>query len=477
VSISGGKIITGGVTFAVAVKDTPPHLIRNGYIPRLKWIATRYVVLWDEEDKRGWLVNGISALLHLVRTSLEHDSKDDFSSSFLFDPSKMRDAAEHKPNSAINVLIDDDNKEMVIYPGRSERFEEEEEVKQKQADTEESKTWKKKRGYYLFEDLVEQHHNILEQIMDHQRHVAGQNGANVKVRVRKHLEGWDFIELATDHDPYPRVATLQALGYGWVDFIHSIDAITLFGRGFGDIIRPIEFKGMCPSWKRLPTQKYYLGASVFDLNNIMKKFGDKRADPPRIVHDLLWHCPGDVVAPCRCQGHGPRQMIRRAFRRHHDPVQVFYPKRSRLILPIRGPDMLEDGGAVVFGHSVEWPYRWRENGNEDLEEGGPPPSLFAPDHLITAHTGSSSGSSNRGAGSSIASGSTQSRESTVEAMVRSSSLADSAQSTPVESIVESVQAFALAEPKPGDNVLGPSQHTMPVENGIRTLRREQRKLI
>jgi hypothetical protein len=139
--------------------------------------------------------------------------------------------------------------------------------------------------------------------------------------------------------------------------------------------------------------------------------------------------------------------------------------------------MLEDGGAVVFGHSVEWPYRWRENGNEDLEEGGPPPSLFAPDHLITAHTGSSSGSSNRGAGSSIASGSTQSRESTVEAMVRSSSLADSAQSTPVESIVESVQAFALAEPKPGDNVLGPSQHTMPVENGIRTLRREQRKLI
>jgi len=56
ISISGGKIITGGATFAVGVKDTPIHLTRNGYIPNLKWIATKYVVLWDTADRRGWLV-------------------------------------------------------------------------------------------------------------------------------------------------------------------------------------------------------------------------------------------------------------------------------------------------------------------------------------------------------------------------------------------------------------------------------------
>ncbi|OXV07933.1 hypothetical protein Egran_04303 [Elaphomyces granulatus] len=260
VSISGGKVIEGGVTFAVGVKDIPPHLTRNWYIPKLRWIATKYVVLWDETDKRGWLVNGISALLHLVRASLEHYRTDDFSSSFLFDPSKMTDAAEHKPNSAHKVLIDDNNKQLEIYPGKSERFEEDE-AKQKEAEG--SRTWKKKRGYYLFEDLVEQHYNILEQIMDHHSHMAGRNGVNLKVRVRKYLEGWDFVELATDHDPCPRIATLQALGYGWVDFIRSIGAVTLFGRGFGDIIRPIEFDGMCPNWRSLPTRKYYLAANLF----------------------------------------------------------------------------------------------------------------------------------------------------------------------------------------------------------------------
>ncbi|KAN0078700.1 hypothetical protein V8E54_005213 [Elaphomyces granulatus] len=365
VSISGGKVIEGGVTFAVGVKDIPPHLTRNGYIPKLRWIATKYVVLWDETDKRGWLVNGISALLHLVRASLEHYRTDDFSSSFLFEPSKMKDAAEHKPNSAHKVLIDDNNKQLEIYPGRSERFEEE--TKQKGGDTEGSKTWKKKRGYYLFEDLVEHHYDILERIVEHHSHVAGRNGVNLKVRVRKYLEGWDFVELATDHDPCPRIATLQALGYGWVDFIRSIGAITLFGRGFGDIIRPIEFDGMCTNWRSLPTRKYYLAASVFDLKKIMEKFGNA-------VQDLLWHCPGDLVAPCPCQGRGVRQMICGAFRGPHiDPVQVFWPRMSRLIRPaIRGPARLEDGGAIAFGHNIAWKYHWRENGHEDLEEGDPP---------------------------------------------------------------------------------------------------------
>lgn len=69
-------------------------------------------------------------------------------------------------------------------------------------------------------------------------HLAGRDGVNLKTRVRKHLEGWDFIDLATDEDPIPRVATIPTLGHGWVDFIRSIGAITLFGRGFCELIQP-----------------------------------------------------------------------------------------------------------------------------------------------------------------------------------------------------------------------------------------------
>lgn len=417
-------------------------------------------------------MNGSSALLHLVRASLKYYSKDAFSSQLLFDPSKMNNMAGHKPDSAPKVLTDENNKEMAIYPGRSERFEVEE-AKQKGGDVEDSKT-QKKRSYYLFEDLVEQHYSILEQIMDHHISAAGQNGVNLKLRVRKHLEGWDFRQLATSNDPRPRVATLRACGYGWVDFIRSIDAITLFGPGFGDIIQPIESDGMCPLWKSLPTQNYYLAASAFDLKDIMENFGSKWTDPPSLVHDLLWHCPGDMVAPCRCQGYGSRQIIR-TLKSHHDPVQVLYPSWSRLNLfkSLKAPNLerLKDSGAVVFGHSVAWRYHWREHGRGDLDEGDPPfplpihppPPVPDTDHQIaTVSTRSSSGSARL---------SIVGRSSGV---MTTSSL--SANTTPDESTVDSAHALNSIEPNPASDTTSPSRQTVRGENRLPTLRREKRRL-
>lgn len=468
VTISAGKVITGGVNFALAVKDIAPHFTHNNYVKKLQSIAKKYVVFWDEADKRGWLVNGTSALLHLVRSSLHHYGNDEFSSAFLFDPSKMRNAADHRPQSAPKVLINNENKEMAIYPGKTERFDEDE-TKEMGARTEDSKTLKKKRGYYLFEDLVEQHYNYLDQIMDYHRKVAGRDGVKIKARVRNHLEGWDFWELATDRDPRPRVATLNALGYGWVDFIRTIDAVTLFGRGFGEIIRPIAFDGMCPKWRSLPAHKYYLAASVFDINNIMGDFGGGPADPMRIVRGLLWHCPGQVVAPCRCQIHETRasRMIRNAlFDQHHDPVQSLYPERSRLVMHINGPGSLEKGGAVIFGHSVQWGYRWRENGHEDLEEDVPPPVPSTPEHQNMNI--SSLGSLNRESRLLTTSGSSQSRGSIP--------LGYSTPLTLDESIVDvdSVQDLQSTKPNPGNNAPGPSQRS--VGHGGRRLRHERRRL-
>ena len=38
---------------AIGVKDVPPYLPRNGYFMSLKWLETKYVVLWDDAFKRG----------------------------------------------------------------------------------------------------------------------------------------------------------------------------------------------------------------------------------------------------------------------------------------------------------------------------------------------------------------------------------------------------------------------------------------
>ena len=385
-------------------------------------------------------MNGTSALLHLVRASLKHYSTSAFSSVLMFDSEKMVDVASRKPESAVAVLIDPNNRELEIWPGKNEVSKEEEiKMKSGEINSEEYKSWKKKQGFTLFEDLVDQQYTALELIMEHHKHLAGQNGINLKLRARKHLEGWDFKELATGYDPCPRVATLQALGYGWVDFVRSIGAVTLFGRGFGDIIRPFQFDGMCPQWRTLPSHKYHLAASMFDLNKIMEIFGCSAAGPLEPVEGLLWHSPDRLFARCYCQGQNIRQTLTRVLRSHHDPVQVFYPKRSRLILKAERPDGLCNSGAIIFGHNVSWPYRWRERltkdvnvEEEDLEEGPPlviihePKALNAPLESIWESTSSD-------VGPSATSESTHKNKSETEDMSHSLHSAYTTITTPVES--------------------------------------------
>ncbi len=125
VSITGGKFITGGATFAMGNKDTPVHVSQNDYVSKIQWISKIFVVMWDEEEKRGWLVNGTSALLHLLRASLEYNRTDKFNSAFLFKSEEMEDAfTTHTADSAIEVLMNKSNMKLKIYPGKGEVYDE-----------------------------------------------------------------------------------------------------------------------------------------------------------------------------------------------------------------------------------------------------------------------------------------------------------------------------------------------------------------
>lgn len=220
--IYNGHMITGGAPFLVGYKDTPIHVSRGGYLKRLKWIFQKSVVLWDEEAKRGWLLNGTSALLHLVRASILHDTTGPLKSECLF---RWEDLEEPKAKTtsefAITVLLSRKNRDLMIYEGKDDQVK--------------------------FEDRVEHFLNILEQIFDYQVHATGPDGSGYisKAIPRAHFEGWDFRDLVTELDPlHPRLATLTSKGKAWVDFTRSIHAINLLGRGFGEILAPSTIS--CP---------------------------------------------------------------------------------------------------------------------------------------------------------------------------------------------------------------------------------------
>jgi hypothetical protein len=307
-------------------------------VPQLNWISKKFVIFWDEADKIGWLVNGTSALLHLVRASLEHDSTDKFSSEFLFKREEMQESREPcTPESALEVLLNNTNKKLPIYP--------------------------EKEGFIQFEDRVEHIYNILEKLIDHQIDIARQSGVKMKPRARKHLEGWEFKDLATDQDPfYPRVATLPTIGKGWVDFTRAIHAVNLFGRGFGELIQPRGSSRLCPYWTRVPTGKYYLAACVADVKEIMEVEGIQDSNPMKLSRNILWHNPDRVFDTCQC--------ITTTKKNHSDLVQVLLPSRLSNILPKRSPITLQDRGAVLFGHNWNFNWHWKDYG--DPVKGKPP---------------------------------------------------------------------------------------------------------
>ncbi|KAH8661615.1 hypothetical protein BGZ60DRAFT_530565 [Tricladium varicosporioides] len=247
-----------------------------------------------------------------------------------------------------------------IYPGKGEMYDEV--TIHKDAELDEAS--KEKKTYLRLEDRVEQLYGVLEKMIDHQPDVAGRSGIKVRLRARKHLEGWDVKDLATQRDPfYPRVATLDAYGKGW----------------------PAGTEKLCSAWAKLPTNKYYLAACISDPQEIIEEDGDPDANPIKITDGIIWHAQGPIFEPCQCV---------RGRARHSDLAQVLFPSNLSYILPKRKPIQLEGYGAVIFGHNMFFKWIWKNIG--DPEKGDLPllpeePETLFHDSAIGPSVGSSTG--------------------------------------------------------------------------------------
>lgn len=308
----------------ICQRDTDLTIIgRTGRVKRLKWLVKQKVLLWDDADKRGWLVNGLSALLHLVRASLHNDSTGISGSHLLFRPELLQEPEPNKllPTAAAYVLFNGDNLDLKVYD----------------------------EEHGTFGDLVDLFYNILEKLIDYQKRVSGDNGANMTRQPRRILEGWDFHDLMANHDDrmFPWIVTLEPAGMCWVDFIRSQSIVTLFGSGFGDLIKPTG--DMCSKWEKLPCGESYIAASLSDLKDLMNV---QRC--PQTVTRLgrsIWHTETDLFHKCSCDEDT------------HEPVQSLVPQFMSRSIPGRDSSIpTSDAGAVIFGSHSKSALVWSDFG-------------------------------------------------------------------------------------------------------------------
>lgn len=358
--------VTGGVSCILGKKDKAVHIHhRDDYIMRLKWISKRFVILYDVHDRRAWLVDGVTALLHLVRASLKHDQEDPFNSLFLYSDAMLQEGSRSGSgkSASISVLTNKQNISLPLY-AKPETTKEEVIVT---GEGTRSSFLSKTQVSYNFRERVENICDVLEQIIAHQTDASTEDGVGFRIKctMRRQLEGFDFMDVATDEDPiWPRITTLKTTGRGWVDFSRAIHAITLFGSGFGDLFRPASGAGsgckLCQYGSEMPKGQDYLAVCVPEIRDILQKRGNTASNPWRLVDDIYWHIPDKMFDPCKCS---PLSLAK------HDRVQVLVPSTFHNIWGrcLKNPANLDGAsqGAILVGHSRRFPLLWKDHGPPD----------------------------------------------------------------------------------------------------------------
>jgi hypothetical protein len=332
---------------SVGIRDKPVYLPRaKSYSGLLDWVSAQPIIFYDIDDRRAWLIDGASALLHLVRTSIDQDRKKPaYRSKWKFDGSLDGDTVYGGGTiAAIETLSNIANLNRSLYlddirPLGNGQVEE---------------------VHYYFRDRVQETLHYLQVLIDYQAQVAAQDGywfrQSGKI-LTKSVIGFDFWDIAKPPGPIrPRAYHLRTGGHGWIEYIRSIRATTIFGRKFGELLQAQNQPSLCPDWRSVPLGMDYLGVSVATLKTIHEARNEAMMSHGEITSDIVWSSKVELFSQCGCVS----PVLPSSKHLHVDPVQLLLPKGQKIHLQV--PKVhgnvtlgkLGGEGAVLFGHT---PYR------------------------------------------------------------------------------------------------------------------------
>ena len=302
--INAGQYITLGTTWAagrlpkaVNVKD------KTDYVGRLEALGRTWVILHDTTVSKAWLVDGLSALLHLVRAYLHKEcNNNDYQAARLLLPESLQAKGQGKGRKmAYDTLVDANNRKLRLYSKDGAVY------TQAEADC------RKDEEFYCLFDAIKEIMHLLEIMIDHQvdERTESSVGSSIRALPWSQLVGYDFIELATKTDPiWPLTATLKADAAGWVQLSRAIHATTLFGRDFDELMEPSKVSRTehihCSSccWNSVvPAHRDILAVSIVDLDRITTHRGMKTDTYWRILDDLYINIRPELFSKCTEKGH------------------------------------------------------------------------------------------------------------------------------------------------------------------------------
>ncbi|KAM0452651.1 hypothetical protein ACHAPV_009414, partial [Trichoderma viride] len=271
--------IVVGLNMSVNKKEQPFWLEReNDYPSLINWVSVQPIVFYDVVDRRAWLTDGASALLHLVRVSL-HLKENNPAYKWVFDITKLKDKWHGVTGrqAVLETLTSWDNLNQNVY------------ITNQQHRSDGGLT-----EHATLKALVQKMLHSLEILIERQVISRSQDGFRISQAVNfcRDITGFDISDIVEPFSAIqPRITHLGLEGDGWVDLISTMSTTAIFGRGFGDLIRPEEPLALCNQWKSVPEGKDYLVASVSTLQMLYKQRLLKKEpdlNPGEMTSKIVW---------------------------------------------------------------------------------------------------------------------------------------------------------------------------------------------
>lgn len=305
VQVTAGQYVTIATGFVRGKKHKPILAKEEDYILRLLELRRTSFVLCDVHTHKAWLVNGLSTLLHLVRSHLAYAENDELHQSIL--TVKANDLKAEGGRSGLKAAFDtlrcDSNRALQLH--------------HKGASAPSGKTERVGEDHYCLEDLIKSILHVLEQIVDHQsdfRFEQASVGYRIKASPWERLEGFDFMDVAVGRRKISSKAMrLLADGRGWARLTRTLESPTLFGKHFGEMLEPDNTDQnssgcrVCHWNHKMPSGRDLLAVQMEDLLKVGKKDGNRL----RLPDGLCLNIPPVLFEPCTsgCQDHDRIQRL------------------------------------------------------------------------------------------------------------------------------------------------------------------------
>ena len=234
------KVLTAQANFVLGPKDGTLHFSQPGPFDRvIRSIETYPVTLYDFEDRRAWLVSALDVLLHTMAT---RNSQRPYmiggrSVHLRFTQPHLRDATRQALLQNKSIQLVDDSE-------------------------------------YYYKDAILEVWSQLEAMIDETVRMAQSPGVPIRNPFHDTLRGWEFMSLVEETPISPmKTRNVKRTSGEWVGLVKDLAAVTLFGRGFGELIRPIRVEGLCQQWQCLPKGHDYLALGCRMLDELRRKAG------------------------------------------------------------------------------------------------------------------------------------------------------------------------------------------------------------